>query len=166
MTDVRTRAAFVAAALVGVFLLAQEIVGNIVGLSYGGASSYLGAQIGSTTLGVFVRLVPIVIGVFLVFWRFLAPITAALTVKQVLVRSLVATAAGDLFASVIGGFVQFVTSFGGYLFGNSFPFSNVGGALNGFSTWLTSIVTGYVSLVPLVALAAVLLWLWLRDHRA
>ncbi len=166
MTDARTRGALVAAALVGAFLLVQEIVGNIAGLRYGGAPGFIAAQTGSTIIDFFTRIVPIALGVFVVFWRFLAPITGDLTVKQVLLRSLVASAAGTVVGAVITGVVRALEAAGSALFGNSFPFEAVGDAFDSFAVWIAPILTGFVGLVPLVTLAAVLFWLWLRARSA
>jgi hypothetical protein len=164
MTDVRTRATLVAAALIGAFLLVQNVIGTVSGLAYGYTPGIFTAQAGSTTFEFFTRIVPVAVGVFLVFWRFLAPITSTLTLTQVLLRSLVATAAGTVAAAVVGGVVALLSAAGGLLFGNAFPFGAVGSVFNSFGTWFSSLITGYVGLAPLVALAAVLLWLWLRGR--
>ncbi|CAN5189726.1 hypothetical protein BH11ACT2_BH11ACT2_23930 [soil metagenome] len=165
MTDVRTRAAIATAAAVGLFLLVQDIVGNVTGLLYSltQGQSAIGGQAGYTTLDFFARILPIAVGVLLVIWR-LAPVTRELALRSVLLRSLVAAGAGTILALVVGGIFGFVRSFTGFLFGNSFPYGDVANAFGAAVGNLTSAVTGFVALVPLVALAAVLLWLWLRSR--
>jgi hypothetical protein len=167
MTDVRTRGALVASLLVGAFLLLQNVIGNVVSVVYsftqgqGGA----GSPFAYSTLDFFVRIIPVVIGVFLVFWR-LAPIMGGLVLRSVILRALVAAAAGALLSLIVGTIFGFAQSFTGYLFGNSFPYGNVADAFGAVVGNVTSAVTGFVGLVPLVALAAVLLWLWLRGKAA
>ena len=165
-TDVTTRAVLVAAALVGAFLLVQLVLGNFASLVYSLRDDplrTLGYQFSSSIAAFFQNILPIVIGVFLGF-RVFARITPDLQLIPVLVRSLVAAATGAVLALLVTGLFQFGTLFTGSFFGNSLPFGSIRDALSNASYWIANGVDNLVTLVPLVGLAAVLLWLWLRKH--
>jgi hypothetical protein len=168
-TDVRTRGAIAASLLVGVYLVAQSVLGVIGALAaelhYQPGYAGLGAHLQSAVLDLFLRTLPIVVGVF-VSLRLIAPISAELTLVSVLLRSLIAAAAGAALAFLVGGVFAFLSSFTGNLFGNSFPFEAFGDVVGAMLSAIVSAIGDFFGLVPLIALAAVLLWIWLRRREA
>jgi hypothetical protein len=108
-------------------------------------------------------------GFFLSLWL-LAPIAAGQRLPGVIGRGAIATAAGAavmlVLNAVLGVLSAFVTR--GSLFGNSFPFPdfNEGNAFYGISSAFSGAFTTLVGALPLGVLAAVLLWLWLRERAA
>ncbi|MCU1420519.1 MAG: hypothetical protein JWN36_170 [Microbacteriaceae bacterium] len=110
---------------------------------------------------------PFAIGVFLALW-FVAPIASDLRLFHVITRGLLAAA--------IGGALAIVVAVVGALFG-AFSYSagfssnlaaNLGydfvGAFHRIGFALNSGLSLFVSAVPLVVLACVLLWIWLERH--
>jgi ABC-type multidrug transport system fused ATPase/permease subunit len=163
--DVATRAVIVTALLVAAFALARFVVGAIVSaittFVYQGGGVYNYA--GDIGWQLFTVMVPLAAGVFIGF-RIVARVTADLTVVRVLVRSLVASAIAAALGFVVGLFVTLGTSVTDNIFGNYFPLGQVGGAFAQAVSNFASTFSTFVDVVPLVGLAAVLLWLWLRRH--
>jgi hypothetical protein len=161
-----TRGVVVTAALVAAFLVVQALIGLVVTLvqsfAYAGpgmTGSYFqgaGYEIATTAL-------PIGVGVFLSF-RLVAQITATISLRMVLLRSIVASVIAAILQFVVGLMVIFSTSFTGSLFANSIPWSDIGTIFGSTVSNFGSVVGSFVGYLPLIALAAVLLWLWLRRE--
>lgn len=115
-------------------------------------------------LGLLYFVLPLGLGVFLALWL-LAPISHELTVRFVLTRAGLAAASAAFVHLVFGVAVALLAWFGADI--NTFaPFAAWDGAMllqNVFRSLMGAI---HVSIwaTPLVMLAGVLLWLWLRDH--
>jgi hypothetical protein len=134
--------------------------GSLYDLGYGDYWAGFGS-------GLIFRTLPFALGVFVSLWA-IAPISHELTVRFVLTRGGLAGLAGSIVAAVIAIVVGFFAAlhlsdspFGASLFAGGFDgqmfVNTVVGSLIG-------IVAVAISLFPLVALVAVLLWLWLREH--
>jgi hypothetical protein len=98
---------------------------------------------------------PFAIGVFLSLWM-IAPIAAELGTRFVITRGLLATAAGAVVMLIVTLFVDLLRQVAAGFDARSFGIEaalDIQGALN---------VIIFRS--PIVLLAAVLLWLWLREH--
>ena len=110
---------------------------------------------------------PFCLGVFLCLWA-IAPISHELTLRFVLTRGALATAAGAIIAFIVEIFIHLFDSFspGTTFFGNTFPFSSFSGTyfLSTFGGALQGLVLTFLHNLPLVLLATVLLWLWLKAH--
>jgi hypothetical protein len=100
-------------------------------------------------------LIPFTLGVFVALWL-LAPISDELTLRFVLTRAGLAALAGSLFVILVNLVVGLVTSLAGG-FDSTLLLQSAVGALS------TGLVT-FIFQTPVVMLAGVLLWLWLRDH--
>ena len=167
--------AFVTALAILVWLLLVHVVGQLVGnaanaiynaMSPGtvqGPADLFLVQIISTLLIV----IPVSLGIFISLWA-IAPISDELTLRFVLTRAALATVCGVVLYEV----TQIVWSFftllrsAGPLFGYSFPWAGFDGKtfLNNVLGQLFGGISFFFGTVPIVALACVLLWLWLRDH--
>ena len=165
--DAATRAVLITALFVAAFAFARLVVGAFVSfvttIAYG--YGYTGMIGSGLALQLITVLLPLAAGVFVGF-RLVAPITAPLSLRSVLLRSLVASGIAAVFAFIVELFVILATSVTDNIFGNSFPLGQVGGAFGQAISQLTSVLAGFLENVPLVGLAAVLLWLWLRRHGA
>jgi hypothetical protein len=179
MTDSLTRNALITGALVAAFMVAADIVANVYQFLF--TAAVYGDQFSSAALygarglgvGTLLQLVGSIVGsaVFgagiFVSLRWVAPVGAATGWRRVILRGVIATALGaaaSLLLSIIEGLAN---AFGvgphplGYQFDPSFSVDNAhnrvvdafGGAVSPFLTWL-----------PLVVLAVVLLRLWLAHH--
>ena len=165
--------ALVTAVGVLVVLLAQAVLGSLVGYM-----QYLGYSIGqqgnpgpygfSPSVETILRyILPFALGVFLSLWV-VAPVSHELTLPFVLTRAGLASLAGALLVIIVNAlFALFgAISATGHLFGNSFPTPGFDGNYFG-QNLLGSLASGlnsFISDTPLVLLAGVLLWLWLREH--
>ena len=98
---------------------------------------------------------PFAIGVFISLWL-IAPIAAELTLPFVITRTLLASAAGALLVLIVAVVVDLVA------------FLRLGFDIHGFAhSVIVAISQGvgiFITTTPVVVLAGVLLWLWLRDH--
>lgn len=158
--------ALVAAALVAAVMLLQSVLGALSGwatsalyegVSFGSAAydEFVGPQFDGV-LGQFLTVtLPFAVGVFVSLWL-IAPLAGQLGVRFVITRGLLASAAGAVFVFVVSIVVQFVTMIR-YVFD-----------IRGFAhSGVIAVSTGVNVLIfttPIVLLAAVLLWLWLREH--
>jgi hypothetical protein len=169
-TSSTARTAGIAAALVFAVQFVQSILGAVIGVSgnivyegFGQSSLFTPLRYLLTDLG---RTgVPFALGVFLALWC-VVPLGAKLTVPQVLLRSLVASAVAALVTLVVTTVLALGGLFtsAGPLFGSAFPFgrvSDIGYAV--FGT-LQSVVYSFISLTPLVILAGLLTWLWMSRQ--
>jgi hypothetical protein len=110
-------------------------------------------------------ILPLIVGIFVAL-RWIVPIAVSLTVTTVLVRSVVAGAMGSgvLFViSLIASFVQNGPMLNGPLFGGSFPGMRVNGldVVHVVTNAFGQSVIAATFVIPLVALAAILQWVWL-----
>lgn len=115
---------------------------------------------------------PLTLGVFLALWV-IAPISDELTLRFVLTRAGLASAAGALLVIVFQTFQGLFASVGARWEGNGIssswpppPGSSVNFEVFGQNTLdaLASGVGAFIFETPKVMLAGVLLWLWLREH--
>ena len=117
-------------------------------------------------------ILPLTLGVFLALWV-IAPISDELTLRFVLTRVGLASAAGVLLVIVFQTFQGLFASVGARWEGNGIsstwpppPGSVVNFEVFGQNT-LDALVSGvgtFILYTPLVMFAGVLLWLWLREH--
>jgi len=158
--------ALVTALAVGVWLLLQRLlefgIWKLSVLATPPADAFFDNFHVSGAAGVHGEILPIVVGVFLSLWM-IAPVAGELRLRHVIARAVLAAAiAAVLFAAVQGvvNGVALVQSWSANVPGQSLGETLrdivveaiVGGALS------------FVSLLPLVILAAVFEWLWLRDR--
>lgn len=170
---VRRRGAPLAAATaigIGVILLVQRLLGSLIAAGAAAATT-----IGVDLLDAFasvpayssVVILPVVLGVFLSLWL-LAPIAAELRLFHVVMRSVLAIGTGFALAFIVSAVlgVARAFSFGGPMFGASFPMPTVylDGIPSSLLFALTSALSGFITVVPLGVLAGVLAWYWLTRH--
>jgi hypothetical protein len=169
----RQRALLVGLAVAG-FLVAQQLVQVMTSLVAYGLNSDPGRQfLYQVVIFTFTTAIPFAAGVFVVF-AFLAPILAELALKRVLLRSIIAGAAGAVLVAIVGTFVAIVIALangsfanGALLFGNTFPTRSYADSIAGsFLGGIQGGINIFVSTLPLVVLAGVLFWLWLRRPAA
>jgi hypothetical protein len=113
----------------------------------------------SSFSGIITSILPVAVGVFVGF-RFIAPINAELGIVKVLLRAVIATAIAAVLALVIGILGAILSLLAGLISGDS------GVGAGGFLTAVANAIGTFTGELPLVALAAVLLWLWLRKTDA
>lgn len=168
----RSRAvvAGLAALAVAAFLFVQDLIGaassTLVGFSLDDvASGYFGFMWQQVVGFGLLLVLAFAGGVFLSLWL-LAPATPALTVRQALLRGLLAAG--------IGAGVVLVVSFGlgmigpmsgaGSLFGNAFPWPGLGSTVQAATMAFQTGIGALVRQAPVVMLVVVLAWLWLQKH--
>jgi hypothetical protein len=98
-------------------------------------------------------ILPVTLGVFLALWA-IAPISHELTLRFVLTRAVLASACGVILVMIVQIAGAVLTLFGG----------SVTAFVQRVFDALSTGASAFVSTTPLVLLACVLLWLWLRDH--
>ncbi len=157
--------ALITAALVAGLILVQAVVSSLA--AWIGGAFYQRVSFGAVAfddfspwqpylLDSFVKVtLPFAVGVFLSLWL-IAPLAGELRVRFVITRGLLASAAGSVLVLVVNVVVEFVTMLG-------FGFDIRGLAHTGI-TAIGTAVNVFVYTTPIVVLAAVLLWLWLREH--
>ena len=170
---VRRHGAFVSAvtaSAVALVIVLQHALSALVSswqaipyLSEGASFISPGFVLGSAAL----TAIPFGVGFFVSLWL-IAPIAEELGLPHVATRAILATGVGATVVFVVHGVLAILGafSFGGALFGNSFPFPTFdgGGALFGLGTALTTAILTFISTLPLGVLAGVLLWHWRKDH--
>ena len=111
--------------------------------------------------------VPFAFGVFVSLW-ILAPIADSLRLRHVFARATLAAAIGTGMVFLVGAIAAFATavSQAGSLFGNSFPWPSPFAVLNPLLQALITALSVFVAVLPVVLLAGVLLWTWLRGRDA
>jgi len=116
---------------------------------------------------IFTWILPLAIGVFLSL-KFFRPIAATTEISAVLIRGLIATAAGAIAALVISVLWSIVSSLSlrGPLFGDSFPGVDSGSFPYSLVGTIFGLVQRAVEVTPVVLLVVVLGWLWLRRTPA
>jgi hypothetical protein len=128
------------------------------------ASSYLGYLWQSLGYG-FAMLLAFAIGVFASLWL-LTPLQPSLRVSQVVLCGLLAAAVGAVLVLVVSFAFGMIgpMSGSGPLFGYSFPWPDLGGALQAATMALQAAIGAFVQQAPVVILVVVLAWLWLQKH--
>lgn len=157
--------ALITAALIAALILAQSVLSSLAG--WIGSNFYQRVSFGAAAFDDFVGwqpyladaflkvTLPFAVGVFISLWL-IAPLAGELTVRFVITRGLLASAAGAVLVLVVNVVVEFVTMLG-------FGFDIRGLAHTGI-TAIGTAANVFIYTTPIVVLAAVLLWLWLRDH--
>lgn len=157
--------ALVAALGLALLVLVQSLLLSLVAwiggalyerVSFGAASfewgpwsfGYFSESLLKTTL-------PFVVGVFVCLWL-VAPIAADLTLRFVLTRALLASAFGAIVVLIVSVVVDFVRMLG-------FGF-DIRGFAHSVILAISHAIEVFITMTPLVMFAAVLLWLWLREH--
>jgi len=152
------------ALLVFATILAQQLLSALISLATvpAGSSSFLPLVVEQETVTALTGSLPLSVGVFLSLWQ-LAPIGAELRLAHVLTRALLAAGIGAALVAfvwlVVGGveaaarlFDPDASEFALFAIGSA-AFSGVQRA-----------GLAFVGTTPLILLAGVLLWLWLREH--
>jgi hypothetical protein len=157
--------ALVTALVVAAVILVQSVLGSIVGwvssalyerVSFGARAFEFTPWQPSFILDPFLTVtLPFALGVFLSLWL-IAPLAAQLTVRFVITRGLLASVAGGVVVLVVALVIATVTQVQ-YVF-------DIRGMAHSVVIALTTGVNTVIYTTPVVLLAAVLLWLWLRDH--
>jgi hypothetical protein len=170
----QVRAAAVAAAGVFAFLVARALVASIgttvywmtSGVPSSGANSYPEALAWSwqeNLAGILNTALPLALGVFLVFWRFL-PIRGDLRLAQVIGRGAVAAAAGAVLVGAVHLAIELVESGPIPADGSGVLYDLTPINIQPIYVLLRALSLAVVHL-PLVALAAVLLSGWPQRNR-
>jgi hypothetical protein len=158
--------ALVTAALIAAVIVLQSLLGSFVGwivgtlyqrVSFGVAAfdDVAGWQ-ATAVIDAFLSVtLPFAVGVFLSLWL-IAPLAGQLTLRFVITRGLLASAAGTVLVFVVNVVVGFVTMLG-------FGF-DVRGFAHSVVIAIGTAVNVFIYTTPIVLLAVVLLWFWLREH--
>ncbi len=174
--DLKRRGAVLASLTAGAVLavmLAQSILLGLttmlVGLGYADVSgSTLPTLFASASYAALIGALPFAAGVFLSLWQF-APIGRELRFAHVISRSVLAAAVGSgltFVVSLIAAFAGALASGGAFnLLQNAFPLARVtDGIGQAFLVAGQTTAVAFITTVPLVALAAVGLWVWVRER--
>jgi hypothetical protein len=170
----QVRLAAVAAAGVFTFLVARAVVAGVgstvywmtSGVPSSGPNSYPDALAWSWQeglVGILDTALPLAVGAFLVFWRFL-PIRGDLSLAQVIGRGAVAVAAGAVLVGAVQVAIELAESSALPADGSSGLYDLTPINIQPIYVVLSALSLAVVHL-PLVVLAAVLLWGWLRRNR-
>jgi hypothetical protein len=160
----------------GVLLLQGVVVGvwsTAFGLAaFGGWAAQITALVSPnlywTLLTGFLHYAAFGAGVFLAI-RYIAPVKAEDPWRRTISRGIVATVAGAIAAVIFDSVVSFIAAvtIGAYPFGYSLDGAVDPGRIQfGFQNTVASAITPLIEWLPLVALACVLLKLWLAAHLA
>lgn len=157
--------ALVTAALIAAVILAQDVLSSLAAwlfgslyerVSFGARSFEWNAWQPSYIVDPFLHVtLPFAVGAFLSLWL-IAPLAGQLTLRFVITRGLLASAAGALLVLVGGIVIDFFTMLG-------FGF-DIRGLAHSVIVAVGTAVDVFIYTTPIVLLAAVLLWLWLREH--
>jgi hypothetical protein len=158
--------ALVTAALIAALVLVQSVLGSFFGwvgstlyqgVSFGpaGFSDLVGPQFTQVSEQFARVTLPFAVGVFVSLWL-IAPLAEQLTLRFVITRGLLASAAGAVLVFVVSLFVDVVTTI-------RYVFDLRGFGHSGVIAVGTAIDV-FIFTTPIVILGAVLLWLWLREH--
>jgi len=166
----RAALAGLAALVIAAFLFAQDLIGvassTLIGFTLDDvASGYFGNMwqglvgFGLLTLLLFAG------GVFLSLWV-IAPILSTLTLKQALLRGLLAAAVGAALVLLFSLAMNLIGPFSGAgpLLGNAFPWPSSAGTIQAFTMSLQTGIGALVRQAPVVMLVVVVAWLWLQKH--
>jgi hypothetical protein len=154
----------VTALLVGVAIIVGRLLEWLIGLV---SALSVGQFWGFPIAQVLLVAVPFALGFFVSLW-IVAPIAEELRLPHVVTRAILATGVASTLVFVVLAAAGILSSFswGGSLFGQSFPMPGFdgGGAVGALGGALTSAALTFVATLPLGILAGVLLWLWRKDH--
>lgn len=168
----RRRGALVALVTAGGILLvlvAQRIIESMSLVGFYGMTLFDSFGVWrSLTLWLLSLAVPFAVGVFVTLWV-VVPIAAESRLVDVVPRALLAAVGGALLVflmQVVVAIAQGV-SFPGPLFGPMFPFAfDRWGLLSGLGSAAHAAIAMLATTAPLVVLAAMFQWLWLRERAA
>jgi hypothetical protein len=158
------RAVLYAAVGAALVVIAQSIVNgaiNAIAAASQAGSGIAGVLGGNIALNLFTQDFPVAAGIFVTF-MFLLPIEPSFRIARVILRSLVATAVVALGLLVTAFIVAVFATAGDAFFGHSFPINGAQGFFQSIVYSVAGALTGAVNFAPLVVLAGVLLWLWLK----
>ena len=166
----RVAQAGLVAVAVAAFLFVQDLIGvassTLIGFTLDDvASGYFGAMWQGLAGFGLVMLLLFAGGVFLSLWL-IAPILSTLTLKQTLLRGLLATAVGAVLVLLFSLAMNLIGPFSGAgpLLGNAFPWPSTDGAIQAFTMSLQTGIGALVRQAPVVLLVVVMAWLWLQKH--
>ena len=152
------RIPLVTAALIFAAMLAQHVLSAIFSFGYTLAAVAQGVP-GIQLLTVALDLV-FAVGVFFSLWL-IAPIAAGLRLSRVLLNAFIASAVGSALAAILAFIVAFFASARGTAL--MAPF-NFGALASTVATVVGTLGNYLIFTTPLVLLAGVLLWLWLKAR--
>jgi len=137
---------------------------SLIGFSQQDVAAYVLPSLGITLL---TTTLPFAFGFFVSLW-ILAPISDELELRFVIARGVLAGALGFVIVAVTGIVLAFVTTVEGGGTGSTLGYSWPWEQFGGFGAQVLTVVAAslghFVSFLPHVILAAVLLWHWLRTH--
>ena len=173
-----TRNGAVVALAVAVVVLGAQVILHLLSTlltatvyaSSGPGDFLLNIALPSYLVSVILSWLPVVIGVFLTLWL-LAPISSGLRLGQVLGRSLLAVAGATVvvFLAYLGaGLLSQVSSSEGMVFGwaSAIIGSVVSGMSSLFGYTIFNALNSAIGLGPLILLACLLVWAWMRERPA
>lgn len=164
--------AFLTALGTGLFLTVQSLLGALVSLiGVQQATSglyeldYTSVAIQGALVSLLVTALPFVFGMFVSLW-ILAPIADELALRFVIARGILAGVIGSLLVFITSIVLVLVGVFeaSGSFITSTFPWPSVESGLADVLMSLSMALSYLVHLLPVVILAAVLLWHWLRTH--
>ena len=145
-------------------LLAQQVLSAVISLATvpAGSSFFLPLVIEQETVTALTGSLPLSVGLFLSLWQ-IAPIGAELRLAHVLTRALLASGIGAALVAFVWLAVAGVEAVG-----RLFDLATAEFALFAFGSAAFAgaqrAALAFVGMTPLILLAGVLLWLWLREH--
>jgi len=157
--------ALITAALIAALILVQAVLSSLA--AWLGSGFYQRVSFGAVAFDDFTPwqpyfvesfvtvTLPFALGVFLSLWL-IAPLAGELTVRFVIMRGLLASAVGSVLVLIVAIGMGFVTMIG-------FGF-DIRGFAHSVIVAIGTAVNLFIYTTPIVVLAAVLLWLWLREH--
>ena len=157
--------ALITAALIAALILAQAVLSSLA--AWLGSGFYQRVSFGAVAFDDFTPwqpyfvesfvsvTLPYALGVFLSLWL-IAPLAGELSVRFVIMRGLLASAVGSVLVLIVAIGTGFVTMIG-------FGF-DIRGFAHSVIVAIGTAVNLFIYTTPVVVLAAVLLWLWLREH--
>jgi len=164
--------AFLTALGTGLFLTVQSLLGALVSLigvqqATNGLYEldYTSVAIQGALVSLLVTALPFVFGMFVSLW-ILAPIADELALRFVIARGILAGVIGSLLVFITSIVLVLVGVFdaSGSFITATFPWPSVESGLADLLMSLSMALSYLVHLLPVVILAAVLLWHWLRTH--
>jgi hypothetical protein len=143
--------------------LLQALVWQLISTEATSTANYLSVALTSALM----TSLPFVIGVFLSLWL-IAPIGADLHIMHVVMRSGLAAGVGATVVFVVTAIIAVFSriALAGTLFGNSFPSPSydANSLPQELGYLLEGALSGFIAQAPVVVLAGVFLWIWLRQH--
>jgi hypothetical protein len=156
--------ALIAASAILVWFVLTDLISSVASavLYRGGFTDFFPALLAQLLTSV-----PFSLGVFVALWA-IAPISHELGLRFVITRAALAAACGVVLADIVTIFIAFFGSLSasGSVFGTSLPVPSFNGD-SFVSTVLSTLafaIPYFLSTLPVVVLACVFLWLWLRKY--